>query len=212
MFIKNPRYKWFSDYSCNTKINEIGNKLLDTSRLVTTTVLNTKISEFESKAPDPAKYITTQEFEKLIAEDFAARLKQVNLVKKTELPQIKLSIQKLKKNPNSLTTKDYNFFLGKIYFASSDGSQNMFIYQPMLDSLELKKDKDIDYVFSCKSKGVYNSKLKPLITAFLYSIKLSEYRVGKNSIKILLTVEKKTMQPSCKYLYCLLFRCLAKKS
>ena len=67
----------------------------------------------------------------------------------------------------------------------------MFIYQPMLDSLELKKDKDIDYVFSCKSKGVYNSKLKPLITAFLYSIKLSEYRIGKNSIKILLTVEKK---------------------
>ena len=65
---------------------------------MTTTVLNTKISEFESKVPDHAKYITTQEFEKLIAEDFAARLKQVNLVKKTELSQIKLSIQKFEKN------------------------------------------------------------------------------------------------------------------
>ena len=60
---------------------------------------------------------------------------------------------------------------------SNDGSQNTFIYQPTLDSLELKKDKGADYVLSWKSKGVFNSQLKPLYTAFLNSLKLSEYRI-----------------------------------
>ena len=38
----------------------------------------------------------------------------------------------------------------------------MFVYQPTLDTLKLKKDKCTDYVLSWKSKGVYNSKFKPL--------------------------------------------------
>ena len=38
-----------------------------------------------------------------------------------------------------LSTKDYNFFFGRIYFTSNDGSQNMFVYQPTLDILQLKK-------------------------------------------------------------------------
>ena len=40
----------------------------------------------------------------------------------------------------------------------------MFVYQPTL--------------LGWKSKGVYNSKLKPLYTAFLYSINISGYRIG----------------------------------
>ena len=40
---------------------------------------------------------------------------------------------------NSLITKGYKFFLGRIYFTGNDGSQNTFAYQPTLDSLELKK-------------------------------------------------------------------------
>ena len=51
---------------------------------MTTTVLNTKIVEIENKIPDHAKYITTQEFNKLIAENFAAILKQANLVNKVD--------------------------------------------------------------------------------------------------------------------------------
>ena len=46
----------------------------------------------------------------------------------------------------------------------------MLVYQATLDMLELKKDKDINYVLSWKSKGEYNSKLKPLYTAFLHRI------------------------------------------
>ena len=76
-------------------------------------------------------------------------------------------------------------FLRQNVFTSNDGSQNTFVYQPTLDTLELKKDKGTDYVLSWKSNGVYNSKLKPLYTAFLHSIKLSEYRMRKKLIKIL---------------------------
>ena len=63
----------------NTKISEVENKIPDTSKLVTTSVLNTKICEVENEVPDCAKCINTQEFNKLTAENFAARLKQVNL-------------------------------------------------------------------------------------------------------------------------------------
>ena len=38
----------------------------------------------------------------------------------------------------SLITNSYNFFLGRIYFTSNHGFQNMFIYQPILDTLELR--------------------------------------------------------------------------
>ena len=51
---------------------------------MTTTVLNTKISEVENKIHDHAKYITTQEFNKLTAEYFEAKLKQANLVNKSD--------------------------------------------------------------------------------------------------------------------------------
>ena len=47
-----------------------------------------------------------------------------------------------------------------------------------LDLLELKKYKGTEYVLNWKSKGVYNSKLEPLCTAFLHSMKRFEYRMG----------------------------------
>ena len=40
----------------------------------------------------------------------------------------------------------------------------MFVYEPTLDTLKLKKEKGIDYALNWKSKGVYNCKLKPLYT------------------------------------------------
>ena len=41
----------------NTKINEVENKIPNTSNLVTTTILNTKISEFKNNIPDGSKNI-----------------------------------------------------------------------------------------------------------------------------------------------------------
>ena len=46
----------------NLKINEVYNKIPNTSSLITANVLNTKISEIENKIPDNFKYITTQKF------------------------------------------------------------------------------------------------------------------------------------------------------
>ena len=58
----------------------------------------------------------------------------------------------VQKKLNSLITEDCNFFLGRIYFKSNDGSKNMFVYPPTHDTLESKKEKGTDYVLSCKSK------------------------------------------------------------
>ena len=131
---------------------------------MTTSILNTEINELENKIPDNSKYMTAQEFKKIAAETFAARLKQADLVNMTDYDNKLASFNRritlnktkhleIQKKLNSLITKDYNFFLGRIYFTSNDGSQNTFVYQPTLDRLEIKKDKFTDYVFSWKSKG-----------------------------------------------------------
>ena len=102
---------------------------------MTTTVLNTKICEVENKIPNHNKYITTPEFNKLTAELFAARLKQANLVTKTDFDNRLTSFKRrinsnktkyleVQNKLNSLITKDYNFFLGRISFTSNDGSPN----------------------------------------------------------------------------------------
>ena len=77
-----------------------------------------------------------------------------------------------------------------MYFTSNDGSQNTFVQQPTLDTLELEKDNSIDYVLSWKSSGIYNSKLKQLYTAFLHLIKLFGYRMIIKFDKDLLAVEQ----------------------
>ena len=117
---------------------------------MTATALNTKVKEVEKNIPDHAKYITTPEFNKLTVEDFAARLNQADLVNKTDFDDKitsfskrstsnKTKYLKVQKKLNSLVTKDYNFFLVRIYFTSNGGSQNTFVYQSTFDTLELKK-------------------------------------------------------------------------
>ena len=129
------------------------------------------------KIPNHDKYITTPKFNKLSAESFAARLKQVNLLTKTDSDNKLTSFNKritsnktkhleVQKKANSLITNDYNVFLGRMHFTGNDRSQNAFVYQPTLDKLKLKKYKGTDYALSWKSNGVCNSKLKPLYTAF----------------------------------------------
>ena len=168
----------------NTKISDIENKISDTSNFVTTTALSTKISGVENKIPDHVKYTTTPKINKLIAEHFAAGLKEADLVSKTDfdnkltrfnkkVTSNKTKYLEVQKKLNSIITNYYNFSLGRMYFTSNEGSQNTFVYKPTLDTLELKKDKGTDYVIRWKSNGVYNSTLKPLYTVFLHSIKPS---------------------------------------
>ena len=52
----------------------------------------------------------------------------------------------VEKKRDSLMTKDYNFFLGGIYFTSNDGSQKMFVSQSKFNVLELKINKGTEYI------------------------------------------------------------------
>ena len=68
----------------NTKLGEVENKIPITSNFVTTTVFNTKISDVKNKIHhNSSKFITTEEFTKATADNLAARLKQADLVNKT---------------------------------------------------------------------------------------------------------------------------------
>ena len=114
-------------------------------------------------------------------------------MKKTDFGNKIISLNKritFKKKLYCLIRTEHNAFLGRIYFISNDGSQDTFVYQPHFDTLELKKDKSTDSVLSWKSKGVFNSKLKPLYTAFLHSINFSEYRIRIKFDKDPLVVEQ----------------------
>ena len=91
-----------SNTALNAKINEVKNEIPSITNLVNNTSLNAKINEVkkkqpnitnlatattaltavENKIPDHCEYIITQEFNKLTAENFTARLKQANLATK----------------------------------------------------------------------------------------------------------------------------------
>ena len=62
------------------------NEIPDVSSLLKKTNYNTKISKLQKKITHHShdKYITTPEFSKQTIENFAARLKQENLVTKTD--------------------------------------------------------------------------------------------------------------------------------
>ena len=59
----------------NAKVNEIKNKIPNTTSLSTSTALNTA----DNKIPGHSKYITTSEFNRLKVKKLSARLAQANL-------------------------------------------------------------------------------------------------------------------------------------
>ena len=109
-----------TDFVKKTKLTELENKIPDVSGLATKSALtavenkipgvsslvkktnyNTKVTEIENELPDHNhdKHITTPEFNKLTAENFAARLKQANLVTNTDFyDKLKSLNQKINSN------------------------------------------------------------------------------------------------------------------
>ena len=69
--------------------------------------------------------------------DFDNKLTSYN----RQITSNKTKYLEVQKKVDSLVTNDYNFFVDRIYFTSNDGFQNMFVYEPTHDTLELKKDK-----------------------------------------------------------------------
>ena len=74
-----------SGLATTSELTAVENKIPSVSNLVNKTDYNTKTSETDNKLTDHRhdKYIATPEFNKLTAENFAARLAQANLVTKT---------------------------------------------------------------------------------------------------------------------------------
>ena len=90
-----------SGLATNAALAAVENKIPDVSSLVKKTDYNTKVSEIEKKLTDQNhdKYITSPEFNKLTAKNFAARLKQANLVTKTDFDdKLKILNQKINSN------------------------------------------------------------------------------------------------------------------
>ena len=78
-----------SGLATNAALTAIENKIPNISSLVEKTDYNTKITEIEKKLTYHIqdKYITTPDFNKLTTENFAARLKQADLVTKTDFDE-----------------------------------------------------------------------------------------------------------------------------
>ena len=116
-------------------------KIPDIIGLVTTNALNTKFREVEKKflimvnILQPKNLVSKNDFDN----------KLISFNKKITSNKTKYFV--IQKILNSLTTNNYNFFLGRMDFTNNDGQQNMFVYQQILDMLELKKKKRILIMF-----------------------------------------------------------------
>ena len=132
------RWKYIEDkipditnLATTTALTAVEDKTLDVSNSVIKTDYNTKINGIEKKITDGShdKYITTPEFNKLTAENFAAKLAQGNLVTK---PDFDNKLRKLRKKINlnkaknfiveKIETFDLIYFCGKSHF-EDDGTQ-----------------------------------------------------------------------------------------
>ena len=203
-----------TNLATKTPLNVVENKIPSVSNLVKKIDHNTKINKIEKKTTDHnhGKYITTPEFNRLTSEKFAARLEQVNLVTKIEFDNELASFNKIitsnetkhleaEKKLDNLITKDYSFFLARIYFTSKDGSQNMFVYKSTFNMLELKIDKGTDYIISWKSKGLYKSKLIALHGAFLPYVKHFGVKIGRELNNTPLVIEEINYAPGIVNVY-----------
>ena len=113
--------------------------------------------------------------------DFDDKLKHLNkkvTSNKTKHVLVERKLNEVFGKAELLSTKDNRFLLGRIYFTSDDGSQIMFLYQPIFNKLGLKKDKNTEYIIGWKSKGIFKSKLFVLHGAFLLNMKYFRKKIG----------------------------------
>ena len=153
-----------SGLATTSALAAVENKIPSVSNLVKKTDYDTKISELEKKLTDHKhdKYITTPEFNKLTAENFAARLAQANLITKTDFGAKLSSLNgKITSNKtrdlfieNGLKI-DLDYFIGKSHF-DEDDAQNYLVFQSMLGYFTLNRN----WITKWKSKRLSNESLE----------------------------------------------------
>ena len=130
-----------------------------------------KFNEIEKKITDHShdKYITTPEFNKLTAENFAARLAQANLVTKTDFDN---KLSSLNKKITSKKTKHLiveielkkletfysTYFCAKSHF-EDDGTQNNLVFQTIHKYFKTVSANNRNFL-SLKSKGLSDESIK----------------------------------------------------
>ena len=96
---------------------------------------------------------------------------------KTDIDNKLKSLNELSKTIKLLSSKDYGILLGRLYFTSDDGFQNMFFYQTTFNMIKYKNS-SAEYVINWKVKGVYNNKLIALDNYFLPNMKYFNKNIG----------------------------------
>ena len=143
--------------------------------MVKKTDYETKVIEIENELNNHNhdKHIDTQEFNKLAADVFNARLKQANFVTKTDFGD-KLSNLNRKITSNKtkhvlvenelkkLKTFDLSYFVGKNYF-EEDGAQNYLVFQPIRRYFKIIANSK--YISSWISKGLSDEIITPYVTS-----------------------------------------------
>ena len=165
----------------------VEHKILDVSSLVKNTDYGTNFSEMENAVADHNhdEYITTPEFSKLAAEAFDARLKQGNVVTKTEFDdELKSLNQKINSNKTKhllvenefkkLQTCDSIYFRGKSHFEEG-GTQNYLVFQSMYRYFKrVSAVGSGNYTYFWKSKGLSDDNITaPTTTDYKLNPQLS---------------------------------------
>ena len=121
----------------NTKISEVENKIPSVNDLVKKKNYDAKLSETENKFLIYSDSIS--DYNKFTSDIIDAKAKQKESFNKS-------TISNLEKH---LEAFDSSCFHGKNLFGD-DGFQNIFVYQPTFNTLELKKDKGTEFVIDWK--------------------------------------------------------------
>ena len=160
-----------TNIATTTALTAVENELPDIGNLVKKLTVTQNLLKLKKIITDHNhdKYITIPEFNKLTAENFAAKLVQANLVTKTDFDNKLISLNK-KINSNKTKhllaeneLKKLQTF-GSIYFRSKshfedDGTQNYLVFQTKYRYF--KRVSNNDHILSMKSIGLSDKSIKP---------------------------------------------------
>ena len=166
----------FLNLATKILVNNVENKIPDISNLATKaalTAIENKIPDISNLVKKTDKYIDTSKFSYLTYNVFNVRLRQANLITKTDFDAKLSSLnRKITQNKskhllvenelNKLKTFDSSYFIGKSHFGE-DGTQNYLVFQPMYRYFKMITN--TDYISSWKFKGLSDESIKPPTTS-----------------------------------------------
>ena len=137
------------------------------------------------------KYITNPEFNTLAAHVFNARLKQANLITKTNFDNTVSSLnnkiaanktknESIKNELIRLKTFSSSYFIRKSHF-EEDGTQNYLVFQPV--NRYFKIITNMKYISSWQSKRLSDECIKPSNTSDNGLTPLIDYHGNKGRVK-----------------------------